>query len=253
MHLYWFNLVHENLLQQHLPWVTVLSTRIYRGFRFDLLPAPAYHGSMDPYRINFIIVFSMLSLLRLYYRIKTGAIHDRVFNRTEGLAPVLIRWVMGVPLLASTGVYIFAPRAWGWMYLPPDALPKAVRILGIILGYTAVFIIWRVHRELGVNFSSSLVLRSGHRLVRTGPYRFVRHPMYSAYLLLFIGAGLISLSWLLGVSGVAVIVTLMTIRLIKEESLLLARFGKEYADYRRGTGMFIPLPPFLAYRRPSRK
>jgi protein-S-isoprenylcysteine O-methyltransferase Ste14 len=201
---------------------------------------------MDPYRINFIIIFSALSLLRMYYRIKTGAIHDRVFNRTEGLAPVLIRWMMGVPLLASTIVYIFAPHVWEWMYMPASERPAtvAVRIIGIMAGYAAVFILWWVHRELGVYFSSSLVLRTGHRLIKTGPYSIVRHPMYSAYLLLFIDAGLLSWNWLLGSSGIIVIATLMTIRLVKEESLLLARFGKEYGEYRRSTGMFLPRVSF---------
>ncbi len=199
--------------------------------------------NMDAYRINFIIIFSILSMLRLYYRIKTGAIHDRVFNRNEGLIPVIIRWVIGLPLLLATGLYIFAPGIWDWMYLTPyqQALPVAARITGMMLGYLAICMIWWVHKVLGANFSSSLVIRNGHRLIKSGPYRLVRHPMYSAYLLLFIGTGLLSANWLIGISGIGVIATLMTIRLAREEALLLARFGNEYNTYRQSTGMFIPL------------
>jgi protein-S-isoprenylcysteine O-methyltransferase Ste14 len=190
------------------------------------------------FRVCFILVFSLLSLVRAYFRIRTGAIHDHIFTPREGVFPVILRWILGLPLLAATGAYIFMPGLWPWMYLP-IALP--VRFLGIILGFFSVVLLVQVHLALGRNFSSTLVIRQGHRLIRSGPYRFVRHPMYSAYLLLFVGAFLMSANWLVGSTGVAIITTLMTIRLVREEALLVERFGAEYEEYRRTTGMFLPL------------
>lgn len=177
-------------------------------------------------------------MVRLYYRIRTGAIHDHIFTSREGVLPVILRWILGIPLFMATGAYIFWPAAWTWMYL---SLPVPLHVLGIATGFSAVYLILLVHRALGQNFSSALVIRRGHRLVTSGPYRYVRHPMYSAYLLLFLSAFLISGNWLVGLSGMAVIATLMTIRLAREEAMLLERFGAEYTAYRAAVGMFIPL------------
>lgn len=202
---------------------------------------------MEPsifFQIAFIAIFSCLTAVRLYYRISTGAIRDGVFTRREGLFPVVLRWLLGLPLLYATVSFIFfssggiVTGSGDWMYV---SLPFALRSVGVVVGFGAVALIVLVHRELGVYFSSTLVIRPEHKLVTTGPYRFVRHPMYTSYLLLFIGAFLVSANWVIGASGTAVIATLMTVRLKREEALLIDRFGPEYQEYRRTTGMFIPM------------
>lgn len=202
---------------------------------------------MEPslfFQVSFIAIFSCLTAARLYYRLSTGAIRDGVFTRREGVFPVLLRWTLGLPLVYATVSFVFLSSGGiltdtgTWMYV---SLPFVLRSIGVIVGFAAVTLIVLVHRELGIYFSSTLVIRPEHRLVTTGPYRFVRHPMYSSYLLLFIGAFLVSANWVIGASGTAVIATLMTVRLTREEALLIDRFGAEYEEYRRNTGMFIPM------------
>ena len=190
-------------------------------------------------RICFIAVFCLLSAARLYFRLRSGAIRDRIFTSDEGALPVLLRWILGLPLVAATAAYCFTPGLWPWMYAP---LPLGVRVAGVVLGLASVALIVVVHLTLGVCFSSALVLRPEHRLIRVGPYRYVRHPMYTAYLALFVAAFAMSANWVVGLSGAAVIATLMTLRLAKEEAMLLRRFGADYELYRRTTGMFLPRP-----------
>ena len=197
----------------------------------------------------FVIIFTFLTVMRAWFRITTGAYRDGITSRREGWRLVIIRWIFGIPLFAFVAMYIGFPGHAGWSYIP---LPTPVRFAGVIISCAALYTILLVHRELGRCFSSSLVIRTDHRLVRTGPYGLVRHPMYSAYLLLFIGAFFISENWVIGVTGTAVIVTLMTLRIVREEELLCERFGDEYEQYRRSTGMFIPLRRTLLERRTAK-
>jgi len=87
-------------------------------------------------------------------------------------------------------------------------------------------------------------------MITRGPYAWIRHPMYSAYFILFLAAFLISRNWLAGATGLAIILMLMTVRRIREEALLVQRFGEQYRRYRGATGMFVPRLP-AAMRRPS--
>ena len=77
-------------------------------------------------------------------------------------------------------------------------------------------------------------------MIDTGPYRWIRHPMYAAYFVLFLSAFLIAENWIIGASGTAIIGMLMTVRLKREEDILIQRFGRRYLDYRRTTGRFLP-------------
>lgn len=194
------------------------------------------------YKAIFLLVFSILLCLRLYFKLKYHTLKDPVFNRMEGVGLVLLRWVLSVPLVIGFADYIMMSPRLAWLYL---SLPNFIRIVGGIVCVCSLFLLYSVHRSLGENFSTTLLVRSSHTLVKSGPYRYMRHPMYTAYLLLFAGAFMLSASWLIGLSGSAVIATLMIFRIKKEEQLLLSVFGHEYARYRSITGMFIPRIPFL--------
>ena len=200
--------------------------------------------------MSFITIFSILTVMRLYFRTVTGDIRTGFFNMREGAWPIITRSAFGTVLFVAVGLYIVYPERISWAYLN---LPVALRVTGIVIGFCALYGIFLVHRELGKYFSISLVIRKGHKLVKTGPYRFVRHPMYTSYLLLFIAAFLITENWLLGSSGMAVIATLMTLRIGKEEAMLLEHFGQSYADYRQTTGMFLPMTHKLSFRKKEKE
>lgn len=185
----------------------------------------------------FIIIFTMLTIMRLYYRFVSLGLRDVLFNRQEGAVVLFTRYIFGIPLFLAVFSYIFHPNPAAWSYL---TIPVFLRSAGVLLGFASIYLIYLSHRELGIYFSSKLVIKKGHRLITSGPYRFVRHPMYTAYFALFIAAFLISENWVIGLSGMTVIATLMTLRLGKEEALLMSHFGKSFASYKFSTGMFLP-------------
>jgi protein-S-isoprenylcysteine O-methyltransferase Ste14 len=210
-------------------------------------------GGDGVYRVLFIVVFSALTVLRAGVRVWSRTVRERIFtDRAEwGLNAVWV--VLGVPLLAATFLFIFHPALVPWAYLP---LPGWLRWTGGGLGLAAVLVIGLVHVELGRNFSPTLRLRPGHTLVTTGLYRWARHPMYTAYFLLFAGGFLLSANWVIGVTGMGIISTHMTVRVRREEALLVGRFGEVYMDYAARTSRFLPLPRFLrarAHRRLARQ
>jgi protein-S-isoprenylcysteine O-methyltransferase Ste14 len=101
----------------------------------------------------------------------------------------------------------------------------------------------------GKNITDTVVTRrapAGHH----GPYRWIRHPLYTFGTLFFLGLGLIAASWLILLMA-CLAFYLLSLRTPKEEAQLLARFGEEYAAYMQQTGRYLPrlsaiLPAFQA-------
>ena len=112
--------------------------------------------------------------------------------------------------------------------------------LAFILFVVAVTISFRAASALGSQLRIDASLSTDHQLVRTGPYRWVRHPVYSSFLCLLLGTGLmLSPLWLM-LTGVAVFLCGTEIRVRVEDSLLAARFGQEFDEYRRTVSAYLP-------------
>jgi protein-S-isoprenylcysteine O-methyltransferase Ste14 len=116
----------------------------------------------------------------------------------------------------------------------------AVAALGIVCLIAALWVFYRSHAELGRNWSISLELRGNHRLVRTGIYRFVRHPMYSSFFLLGVSQLLLLPNWVAGAAGLVGAGVLYAVRIQREEKMMLENFGDEYRSYMRETKRLVP-------------
>jgi protein-S-isoprenylcysteine O-methyltransferase Ste14 len=149
------------------------------------------------------------------------------------------------PLLLVTFLLILAWALFAGV-APPGLLQERVIpandwTLSAGLAITALglgFAVWaRVH--LGRNWSSRPTIRVGHTLVRTGPYRFVRNPIYTGLLIGFTGTAIvIGAFWAFVLILFLAAAFLMRIR--EEEKLLLEEFGEEYEKYRREVRALIP-------------
>lgn len=99
---------------------------------------------------------------------------------------------------------------------------------------------WTGTRALGRQLRFDAGLNSNHQLVTSGPYRTVRHPIYTSMLCLFLGTGfMISPLPILGLAAIFFIAG-TEIRVRIEECLLTSRFGDTFADYRRRVPAYIP-------------
>jgi len=98
------------------------------------------------------------------------------------------------------------------------------------------FAIWaRVH--LGKNWGMPMSLREGHALVTSGPYRLVRHPIYTGAIAAMLGSALVSPIW-------SVIFVLFTAYFVysatREEKMMVQQFGETYRAYQARSKMLIP-------------
>jgi len=97
---------------------------------------------------------------------------------------------------------------------------------------------WAIH-ALGEQFSPRLNIKEEHKLVTNGPYRWIRHPMYTAEFVFYFGLAVESANWVVALA-IPIGPILLYARVAKEEAMLIERFGDEYLAYMRRTGRFLP-------------
>lgn len=136
-----------------------------------------------------------------------------------------------VPLLyAATRFPRFADRP----FIPELAW------LGLAVAVAALVLFRLTHKALGRNWSVSLEVREGHRLISDGVYGRVRHPMYTAFWLWAVAQALLLPNWIAGFAGLLGFGTLYAFRIGQEERMMLATFGDEYRAYAARTARLIP-------------
>jgi protein-S-isoprenylcysteine O-methyltransferase Ste14 len=133
-------------------------------------------------------------------------------------------------------IYVFTgfPAAANRSFVP------LIAWLGVIPALASLWLFWRTHSELGRNWSVSLEVREKHELITSGVYRFVRHPMYSAFFLWAVAQFLLLPNWVAGISGLIGFGTLYSFRVGREEQLMLEAFGDQYRAYMARTARIVP-------------
>ncbi len=155
----------------------------------------------------------------------------------EGPVVAVVLRSLLIASLVGIIAYIRSPLSMSWAAM---SLPLWLRWSGVALTLPALLLFVWVLWALGANFSTSLVVRNDHTLVTHGPYRWVRHPMYSAFSLLWVAFMLQSANWFIGLTGLAAYGVTMLVRTPHEEKMMLERFGDEYARHMERTGRFLP-------------
>ena len=107
-----------------------------------------------------------------------------------------------------------------------------------ILAFGLFFAVW-ARKTLGDNWSGRITVKSGHELIRSGPYRWIRHPIYTGGLLGLIGTALAS-GKVSGFLGVLLAVGALVYKLRIEERVMSAQFGDQYREYRRASWALVP-------------
>jgi protein-S-isoprenylcysteine O-methyltransferase Ste14 len=189
-----------------------------------------------PFHAIFVLLFTALLAVRIGFHVR-ARVWQRERVTPEGRGMVWLRLLLALPTFAVVVVYLFRPQVLAWAALP---LPASLRWTGTALSALAVGLLLWIHVTLDRNFSGELRIRRDHTLVTEGPYRYVRHPMYSAFVLLFTGFLLLTANGFIGGMSLATLALVIARRTPREEQMMIGAFGNQYRQYMARTGRFLP-------------
>ena len=194
-------------------------------------------GHIDaPFRIALGVILLATFVVRIYGHWQT--LQAGKIRWMEGKLNITARIIAGLVGTAALWTYLIWPERILWALVP---LPDLIRWCGAAAGAVGVAMLAWVHRALGRNFAASLHIRTeGHRLVTSGPYRWVRNPMYTSIYIIFISFFLVSANWLIGLAWLTGYTVLMISRVPREGALMEQKFGDEYKAWAAYTGRFLP-------------
>jgi protein-S-isoprenylcysteine O-methyltransferase Ste14 len=115
-----------------------------------------------------------------------------------------------------------------------------ISFFGILLATFGTFLYARSRKELGKNYSSKPTIFQTHRLVTTGPYKYVRHPSYVGSFIVMIAFVMISKSFLSLIYALFIALPFGIYKIKIEERMLEKKFGKKFKTYKQKVPMIFP-------------
>ena len=196
------------------------------------------------FRISFLLLWAIFGIVRGYYGRKTKT-HDSLEGVKEKLKAAErdmgtgFKILTGIITIIGAGgliLYLISPPWWTWTRIP---LGEWIQWLGIIVAIPPIFYLVWVHRHLDSQWSIALELQEDHKLITSGPYKRIRHPMYLGIFIYTIGLILISADLLvLLFFGFSIWVNYR--RIPEEEQMMIDEFGEEYLEYMKHSGKLVP-------------
>lgn len=188
------------------------------------------------FRLLFIAIFVLSFSISAYHRHRARKQSGKIPRQVEGKLLIALRLLFALPLYLAMFAYMISPQWMAWSAL---ALPTWLRWLGAGLGFATIPLLYWLFRSLGKNVSETVLTKERHELVTHGPYRWVRHPLYTTASLGIFALGLVAANWFMLVMILLIMMTLPALA-AKEEALLMEKFGNAYREYMQRTGRFLP-------------
>lgn len=181
-----------------------------------------------------IVVFL---LLRIYCKNKFYRAEERrIVARALPPSQRVLQFLLGLSTIVPPLLWTFS----GSLQFADFRLALTAREGGVVLALLGLLFLWWTHVVLAANWSPSAEIREGHTLTTGGPFRYVRHPMYTAFFFFYASFLLLSANWIVGLLPLVLFFIILCLRLPAEEALLDRQFGDAYRQYRMRTRRFIP-------------
>ena len=183
-----------------------------------------------------LILFTGMGISGYFRRKADRDTGEKISRQVDGTPMMTLIRIGGLILWLSPLIYLINPA---WMAWSKIGLPDWVRWLGVGIGIMCTIGIYWLFSSIGSGITPTSATRKEHQLVTSGPYRWVRHPLYTVGSSMFIAFGMMADNWWIAVLGILAFIG-MAIRTPKEEANLIEKFGDEYREYMKSTGRFLP-------------
>jgi protein-S-isoprenylcysteine O-methyltransferase Ste14 len=183
-----------------------------------------------------VILITGMSISSYYRRKADRESGEKISRNADGSLMATVIRIGGLHLWLSPFVYLINPA---WMAWSKIGLPEWIRWLGVVIGVLCVAGVYWLFSSIGGGITPTSATRREHTLVTSGPYRWVRHPLYTIGSSMFISFGMMADNWYIALLGILAFIA-MAVRTPKEEANLVEKFGDEYREYITRTGRFLP-------------
>lgn len=188
------------------------------------------------FRIILPILIIAFVAHRGYYVRKHGKEENTLEKREEGPASKLAG-ILGFAGFVTMLVYIINPDWLSWASI---RFPLWLRWASLVIALSGFVLLQWAQDTLGRNWSDTPRMIKEQALVTSGPYRFIRHPIYTAFLLILGSTLFISANWLIGLAWIGMTILEVASRIGFEENVMLEYFGDQYREYMKSTGRLLP-------------
>jgi protein-S-isoprenylcysteine O-methyltransferase Ste14 len=187
-------------------------------------------------RVALGVLFVAAACIGVPHRLRADRAGGQVSRRVDPLWFWILMMLAGPPLTLGCIAFLVEPR---WIDFARIDLPDWLRLMGVPLEVAGLALFLSMFRHLGLNVTSTSMPRANATLVTSGPYRWIRHPMYTTVLILVTATTLLTASLAVAFGGAAMF-ALLAARSRVEERRLVEKFGDDYRAYQRRTGRFLP-------------
>ncbi|MDR1341155.1 MAG: isoprenylcysteine carboxylmethyltransferase family protein [Prevotellaceae bacterium] len=188
------------------------------------------------YKIFLGVLVIAMNIIRMYYAKRYGTSHVATESEIAPKREKRLTQLMFFALAVQGMMWLFT----GWLSFGQFALHESIRIAGFLIGAYSMWWFYRIHKTLGDNWSPVLEIRTEHTLITCGPYKRVRHPMYSDMMLWMVSFTLVTANWFYALTISAGLTILFQHPYPRQEKLMLKRFGEQYRAYMKQTKRLIP-------------
>ena len=157
-------------------------------------------------------------------------------KRHEGVV-LRIAGLLGLLGFLSMIAYLINPD---WLAFAGLLLPLWLRWAGVGIALVGFGLLQWSQVTLGKSWSDTPRMMKEQTLITSGPYRIIRHPIYTAFILILGSTLFISSNWLIGLCWAGMTILEVASRIGFEESLMLEFFGEQYREYMKKTGRLLP-------------
>lgn len=194
--------------------------------------------------MNTLTLIRILALLTIaggfgisgYFRRKADRSDEKVDFSAEHAWQRRFRVAGALAFYLGLLAWLIYPPLMGWADLD---WPMSMRWVGLGLTASMLPLLYWMFASLDNNITPTVKTRKNHELITSGPYRYIRHPLYSFGTLFFGGIILITGNWFI-MAGALVGLTALFSRTPQEEARLIERFGDDYREYLKTTGRYLP-------------